>query len=127
MLKRFLVSALSLLLLVPLAEAEGKQFNSEGISATQTNTAVTFIASGDVNPMVATKVRVTNRSTSANKVYVNFASSVAVASTGGLRLNPGETVTISIDKDESGWTALGLICAAAETATVDVSAIRVNP
>jgi len=133
MLKNFLrlTAGLALIILSQEAKAEGKQFSNNNISATSTNTAVPFIAVGDVNAFVAKKIVVCNTLT-VNEVYVSWDTQVSTT-TKGFYLAPASSatfpncVTIWAEPGEPGWTGIGLICSAAETTTVRVTAIRVNP
>ena len=82
------------------------------LSASQTNTNVSF-------GFTATKVILINAGP--NSVRLNFQS--RTATTSNFELKIGETLSLSVDKDqETGWTGFGAICASGETASVRVMA-----
>lgn len=93
------------------------------VSATQTNTAVTFTDDTGSNAFSAASVWLKNDDAT-NEAYICFSGTVAAASAGcGFELKAGESITVNFPSDE-GQTGIGVICASGETATVRYLAIR---
>jgi predicted S18 family serine protease len=105
------------------------QQDSRSISATQANTAVTFTDQDGV-AFSAFVVTVTNDG--GDTVYVNLSSTTATAGTNKeVKIPSGESFTFNrMDRDSPnssvwvGFSGIGVICAAGETATVRVVALR---
>lgn len=95
------------------------------ISATATNTAVTFTDS-DGNTFKPTSIFIRNTSGSANTVYLSIDSTTVGTITGRMRLDPGEwtIVPAAWSSAEPGIAGIGLKCDTAETATVHVWGVR---
>ena len=113
---RFRVSSVALLifLISSLSFAQSGQQYSTSISATSTNTSVSF-------GFNATSIVLKNDG--AASAFVNFSSPTATIT--NFELKVGETLSVSIDKDNnSGWTGFGIICAPATTATVRILALK---
>jgi hypothetical protein len=122
-----LAAALALLALV--ATAADLQQDSRSVSATQANSAVTFT---DQSGATFSAFTVTVTNDGGDAVYLNLTSTVATAGTNKeIKLASGESHTYSRVEREGpnssvwvGFNGLGLICAAGETATVRVVALR---
>jgi hypothetical protein len=105
---------------------------SAGISATQTNTTVTFTfntSGGTSAAFAARHVYIRSRSTSASSCYYDMAD--GTATTADHRLDPGERLVENWDPNPStdrgsadGWSNMGVICDTGGTATIDISASR---
>ena len=87
-------------------------YYTSNVSATATNSVVSF-------GKTCYSVRIKNDG--ANTVYYEYPGSVATTSS--VKLLSGESEVISIPEGHAGLWQLGLICAAAETATVRVHAM----
>lgn len=97
-----------------------------GISVTQANTNTAFVnnhSGGASEAFYATSVTVCSRAASANSCFFDMDG---VATTADWRLSPGACVELvySNKLGGEGWSAIGSICAAAETATFDIYAGR---
>lgn len=120
-----IVAFMVVLALTSLAYAGPPQESFQVISATSTNTAVTFTDSSGAT-FKPTSILVRNISTSANEVYLSLDSTTVGTITGRMRLEPGEYTIIPpvYSSDEPGRAGIGLKCDTAETATVHVWGIR---
>jgi len=83
------------------------------VSASDVNTAISF-------GFTATKVVLKNDGP--NSVFVDFSDSVAATSDFEIKI--GETLAISKDGSEAGFTQFGAICSAGQTAVVRTLAIE---
>jgi len=97
-----------------------------GISVTQTNTNTAFTDNHSGGSAAAFNARggyVCSRSTSANSCFFDLDG---VATTGDIRVGPGACVpfTFSSIGGGDGFSNIGSICAAAETATFDIVGAR---
>ena len=126
--RRLVVALLALVLALPVSA--GKLQYSSGttrVSATQANTAVTFTDNGSGGSSSAFNARlvwVRSSAASANSCYIDLKDTTAT--TADLRIDPGDSVvfTWADGLGGDGWAGMGVICAAAETATLDVMAMR---
>ena len=112
MFRKLVLGLLVSLLFTPLLLPQSQQYNTS-VSATSTNTAVTF-------GFNATSLVLKNDG--ANSVFLDFSDTVA--ETTNFELKNGETLALSVERSENGWPGFGAICSAAETATVRVLAVR---
>ena len=120
-----IMALMMVLALVAPAFAGPPQEDFQVISATATNTAVTFTDdSGEA--FKPTSILVYNLSTSANEVYLSITSTTVGTITGRMRLEPGEFTIVPpvYASDEPGRAGIGLKCDTAETATVHVWGVR---
>ena len=112
MFKKLILGILVFLLSPLLLSSQSQQYNTS-ISASQTNTAVTF-------GFNATSLVLKNDGT--NSVFLDFSDTVAA--TTNFELKNGETLALSVERSENGWPGFGAICSAGQTATVRVLAVR---
>jgi hypothetical protein len=113
------------LLLVAVPAWAGQTYTSAaaGKSVTDVNTAVTFTDNrngGSGATFTATTVSVYSRAASANTCMVNFDQSLASA-TLDIPIAPG-TAVVRTKTLQAGWTNIGMICTAGQTATFDIIA-----
>ena len=118
----------ALALVGSLAWAMGARYSSgiNGISVTATNTNTSFVdnhSGGASAAFRARSVSICSRATSANTCHFDLDG---VATTADWSVIPGQCVSLGFSDagGGSGWTAIGTICAAAETATFDIAAGR---
>jgi hypothetical protein len=119
-----------LLLALALPALAGKLQYSSGttrVSVTQANSAVSFTdngSGGTSSAFYARTVWIRSDSTSANSCYFDLKDTTAT--TADIRLAPGDSIvmTWADTLGGNGWAGLGAICAAGETATFDVVAVR---
>lgn len=88
------------------------QYNTP-VSVTDTNTTVSF-------GFAATNVVFKNDG--ANEVYLSFTATAAT--TASFELKAGESLAFSVERSEVGLGRFDVICAAAETATLRVLALK---
>ena len=118
MLKRTL-AALAAVAILAGQTATAEVAGGTSVSVTSTSQTVTFAATRG-------SVTVINDSTSANELYFRLfttADTPAAATTAGVRLQPGESLSFSFSSfSESGmgYSAISLVCDTAETATARV-------
>lgn len=106
----------------------GQVYNAD-ISVTQANTATTFTdngSGGDGTAFAAKSVLIRSLSTSANTCYFDLKDGTATAS--DVALEPGGSISLTFPSTSGGqvegWPGMGSICAAGQTATFRVTAMR---
>lgn len=99
------------LLLIPIVSWAGLPMYYREVSATQTNTTVTFTLIPSDNKVFA----VTLKNDGSNEVFFN--SNGPTATTSSAKLLAGESIVL---RSRSAITVMGLICSAGETTTVRV-------
>lgn len=108
---RLLVAAL---LLSPALALAGSQYNTP-VSATSTATLVTF-------GFPATYILLKNDGS--NEVYVDLVGGTATTSSFEIKSGEAFSIPPNWSNDEPGRATISIVCAAAETATVRVLALR---
>jgi hypothetical protein len=100
-----------------------------GISVSQTNTNIPFTnnhSGGDSATFQAKHVLIRSRSASANTCHFDLGD--GVATTADPTLAPGASIAVDWDQRSGGvgggWSAIGVICTTAQTATWDIDAWR---
>jgi hypothetical protein len=103
-------------------------YASGAVSVTSTNTTKVITnnhSGGDGAAFSASYVLIRSASTSANTCF--FDPTDGVATTADTRLEPGATISFpwpEVSGTSGGYASIGMICAAAETATFYITAIR---
>jgi hypothetical protein len=121
-----IAAAVLSLFIAPAHAANAVQQYSASVSATQTNSAVTFT---DQSAAAFSAYTVTVVNDGGDDIYVNFSSTTATAGTNKeVQLKSGESYTANrIARDGTDWvgfSGIGVICATGKTATARVTALR---
>lgn len=127
--RRALILLLAMLALAALADAQRLFYVNNAVSVTDSNSAITFTDNGSGGSSVAFQARrvvVYSLSTSADTCYFDLKDTVATTS--DIAIEPGGTWVAEFSdpnaSSTSGWSGMGAICGAADTATFRVTATR---
>lgn len=128
MLKRSLFAVFAVLLLAATGDSAWRQ-HSATVAATSTNSTVTFVDNRSGGPGGAFKPTLVRfRNAGPNTAFIDCQD--ATATTADLRVVSGAELELiwqgppGTPRAEVGFTSCGIICTAAETATVHVNAWR---
>jgi len=117
--RRLIAVASFALALATWAPAHAEVDGGTSLSVTQTSQTITFASTHG-------SVTIINDSASANEIYFRLfttADTVAAATTAGVRLEPGESLSFSFSsfsEPGTGYSAASIVCATGETATARV-------